>query len=280
MCLHVVLGVMILWALPIWGASPDRPFQWVDDENFKPLIYRNRAGKPEGIFYDILTEAFRRMHVPLQNRLYPWSRTQKMVEEGKADGMVTVYTESRRKFLKATDPILTVQERVFVSRNNPKLKEILNIRTVDGLKRFVLAETMDSGWSKEHLKGMRIIWVPTAESALNMVASGRADIYLMSHITGPDFVRDQIRKGGPLQDELQKIVMGTYPFAKMEYRLLIRKDSPYATIIDQFNETLRRMHSDGTFEKIMKRYRSDMALGSDETSDPEKEVSDEPASNQ
>lgn len=258
--LPLAVVVIVLLMLPLWGKLPKRPFQWVDDENAKPLIYRNSTGESAGIFYDIVTEVFRRMDIPLKNRLYPWSRAQKMVEEGEADGMVTIYTKSRQKFLKATDPVLTVEERVFVSRDNPRLKEIQKIRSIDGLKRFILAETTDAGWSKENLKDMKIVWVPTAESAINMVAAGRVDIYLMSNYSGPDFVKDQIRKNVFLRDKLKKIVMGSRCITKMQYRLLIRKDSSYVNIIGRFNEILHQMYKDGTVNKIIQRYHDDLVL--------------------
>ena len=258
--IYLFLGTLLLIFLPAWGELPKRPFVWADDENFKPLIYRNSRGKAAGIFYEVLTEAFKRMNIPLENRLYPWSRTQKLVQEGEADGMVTIYTKSRQRFLKATDPVMVVEERVFVSKENPHYQAILTIDSVEGLRDYTVVETTDAGWSKEHLKGMRIIWVPTAESALNMVALGRADVYLMSNVTGPNFVRDQIQKGGPLRDKLANIVMGKHPFTTMAYRLLIRKTSPYVTIIDRFNAVLQQIHNDGTYEKILQRYQSDMAL--------------------
>ncbi len=253
---------LILWfcVVPLWGELPKRPFIWADDESFKPLIYRNDSGRSEGIFYDVLTELFGRMQIPLENRLYPWARTQKIVQEGKADGMVTIYTQERQKFLLATDPLITVEERAFVSRNNPKYQEILKVHTLEGLKPFVVVETSDAGWSKEHLKGMHVIWVPTAKSALNMVATGRADVYLMSNFTGPNFVKDQIRKGGPLQESLKAIVMGNHSFTTMEYRLLIRKNSPFSDIIEKINPILHQMHKDGTFQKIIQRYHNDLAL--------------------
>ncbi len=254
----VGLGMTALLSIPGWGEATDRPFYWADDENFEPLIYRNEAGKPEGIFYDVVTTVFARMQVPLRVDLYPWSRAQKMVREGEADGMVTVYTKRRQAFLAATDPIVTVEERVFANRNNPKIEEIMAVRSLEGLKKFVLVDTVDSGWSKENLKGMHVIWVPTPESALNMVASGRADIYLMSSYTGPCLVREQIKKGGPLRDRLKEIVMGAHPFTKMEYRLLIRKDSPHVGNIERFNRTLRRMRRDGIYDKLIARHRIEM----------------------
>ena len=253
-----IAGVLILFVFSAYAKTLQHPFRWVDDEDFKPLIYRNAEGASKGIFYDVITEVFKRMKIPLENRLYPWSRAQKIVLDGDGDGMVTIYTEARKKLFKATDPILTVEEHVFTSRNNPKLNTILNIRSLDELEKFIIVDTIDSGWSRENLKGMHVIWVPTAKSALNMIALQRADIYLMNDFTGPYFIKEQIEKNSPFRDQLREIVMGYYPIATMDYRLLIRKDSPYVDIIEQFNKVLRQMHKDGTFQKIVNRYKIDM----------------------
>ncbi len=249
---------MMGWALPLQANQPERPFQWIDDENYKPLIYRSKEGEARGLFHDVLTEAFKRMNMPLECKLYPWSRAQKMVWEKKGDGMVTVYTPRRQKFFLSTDPIVTVKEYVFTSKDNPKRDEILNARSIADLKRFVIVDTLGAGWSKENLKRMHVIWVPTARSAINMIATQRADLYLLNEYAGPYFIQEQIKKGGALQNELKKIVMGNYPITTMEYRLLIRRDSPYADIIERFNEILKQMHKDGTYQKFVKRYRIDM----------------------
>lgn len=249
---------ILLLSVSYGGEIPKRSFIWIDDEDYRPLIYRNEKGKARGLFYDIMSEAFERMNTPLQNHLYPWSRAQKLVENGKGDGMITVYTPSRQKNFRATAPIVVVHEHVFSSRNNPKLDEILNVHSINDLRKFIIVDTVGSGWSKDNLKGMKVIWVPTAESALNMVASGRADIYLLNDYSGPYFIKQQIKKGGPLQKKLKLLVMGNYPLTTMEYRLLIRKNSPYAGIIDRFNAVLEQMHKDGTYQKIVKRYRIDM----------------------
>lgn len=259
--------VSILLLSTSFGAEiPKRPFLWIDDEDFKPLIYRNKKGKSKGIFYDVLTEAFKRMNIPLKNELYPWSRTQKLVENGYGDGMVTIYTPRRQKIFQATAPIVVVHEHVFTNRNNPRLNEILNVRSISDLQKFIIVDTEGSGWSKENLKGMKVIWVPTAESALNMVALGRADIYLLNEFSGPYFIMEQIKKGNPLQDKLKEIVMGNYPVAMMNYRLLIRKDSPYVGIISRFNEVLKQMHQDGTYKKITEHYRIDLRYHQNENS--------------
>lgn len=256
--IHISFVFILLLSTSLAAKQPQRAFEWVDDEDYKPLIYRSEKGKPEGLFYDVLTEVFKRMNIPLHIRLYPWNRAQRLVENGQGDGMVTVYTPTRQKIFQATDPVLVVHEHPFTNRNNPRLDEILSVRSVKDLKKFIIVDTEGSGWSKDNLKDMKVIWVPTAESALNMVATMRADIYLLNDYSGPYFIKKQIKKGGPLQERLKELVMGDHPIATMEYRLLIRKNSPYVGIIDRFNAVLDQMHKDGTYQKIIKRYQIDM----------------------
>ena len=251
--LYIILTMTIV-LLPLDAKVFDAPFRWADDEDYRPLIYLSETGKAEGILYDILSEVFKRMHIKFDCKLYPWSRAQKMVKDGKADGMVTVYTEERRKLFKATDPIVVVNEHLFTNHNNPKIKEILNIKSIEGLKRYIVVETIGSGWTKEQLKRAKIIWVPTAQSAINMIASKRADIFLMSDYSGQTFLEDEIGQNSPLKDKLKEVVAGKYSIAKLKYRLLIRKNSPYVDIIDTINKTLLQMHKDGTYKKIMKRH--------------------------
>lgn len=249
----LLIAIPLIW-FQLSTASPNRPFRWADDENYRPLIYRDASGHPAGIFNDLMSELFRRLNVPLECRLYPWRRAQKLVREGRADGMITILTEERKKFLEASKPLITVNERVFTSRRNPRLQQILAVKSLDDLRKFTLVETSGSGWSKEHLEGMKVIWVTTAASALNMIATGRADIYLMGYYTGPEFLRMQIRRNGPLSDRLREIVMGPHPLAEVDYRLLIRKDSPYVDLVDRIDRTLQQMKEDGSYRTIVQRY--------------------------
>ena len=129
--------------------TPNWPFIWADDANYWPAIYRDKNGKPAGIFNDILTEVFKRLNIPLKKAVYPWKRAQKLVKEKKADGMVTVYTKERQKFTVATDPIWEIPETLFFRRDNPKACQILKINSFKDLRKFTLVDTIGSGWSKQ-----------------------------------------------------------------------------------------------------------------------------------
>lgn len=235
----------------------NRPFIWADDEDYWPAIYRGKNGNPRGIFNDILTEVFKRLHIPLKKAVYPWKRAQELVKDGKADGMVTVWTKERQKFTVATEPIWYINETLLFRSDNPKACKILKINSFKELRNFVVVETQGSGWSKEEFEKYKIknvIWVPTVESALNMVAKKRADIYIMPSF---DACRILLRKkdvNNPLSVDYRTIVAITPSFAKLPFRLLIRKSSPFAGKVNDINKVLEMMKRDGTYQRILNKY--------------------------
>ena len=233
------------------NAGETKAFHWVDDEDYPPIIYRGKDGKPAGIFYQIMTEAFHRLDIPLKAEVYPWARAQKIVAEGKADGMITVLTEPRKKFLVGSDPILLVSEHIFASRNNPRIKEIMSIRSLEEIKAYRIVELIGSGWTEEKLKGAKITWVPQEENAFKMLISNRADIYITNDFLGAAFIKKKIEEGGEFAEGYKSIIINPYPLKTIAYRLLIRKDSPFVKILDEFNKTIHQMQMDGTLRQIL-----------------------------
>ena len=228
-----------------------KAFHWADDADDPPLIYRGADGKPTGIFYEIMTEAFHRLGIPLKVETYPWPRAQKIVADGKADGMVTVLTEERKSFFIGSDPILVASEHIFVNRNNPRIKEIMSIQSLKEIRPFRVVETIGSGWTKENLHAAKINWVPNMDSAFNMLIKGRADIFIANGFTGAAFIRKKIKEGNSFSEGYKRIVTNPYPLRSIAFRLLVRKDSPFVKIINEFNKVIHRMKEDGTMRKIL-----------------------------
>jgi len=235
------------------NAEEKKYFHWVDDAEYPPLIYRGEDGKPAGIFYEIMTEAFRRLDIPLKVETFPWARAQKIVADGKADGMVTVLTDSRKQLFVGSDPILLASEHIFVNRNNPRLKEILAIRSLKAILPFRVVEIIGSGWTKENLIGANIIWVPEMDNAFNMLIKGRADIFIANRFTGAEYIKKKTREKGKDAEAYKSIVTNPYPLKTIAFRLLIQKDSPFVNIIDKFNEIIHQMQLDETIQHILER---------------------------
>ena len=240
-------------------------FHWIDDEDYAPFISRGEDGAPVGLYRDIMIEAFRRLGIPLSVELYPWKRAQKYVEEGRGDGMITALTEKRRARFLATDPIYIVDERVFTQRDNPRIKEIMTIKTIDGLRGFKLVDTIGAGWAEENFKGLDVIWASSHSSALNLLASGRVDIYVLGKYPGLVDIRRRIAENVPYSEGLRKLVVGPHTLHEVYYSLLIRKNSPFASIIPEFNRVLKAMWDDGSYQAILDRHLGAIGTTADQT---------------
>lgn len=230
------------------------PFKWYDDEDYKPFIYKDKDGSSKGLFKDIMTEAFKRMDIPLVNRLFPWKRTQQYVKEGKADGMVTVPTKERLKIFYATDPIIIAHDKIFARKDNPKIEQIKKITGIKDFKNFKVIDYVGAGWAKEHYKGFDVVWAPSQKNVFLMLANKRADIYLANEFVGISNIQQLIKEKPQYAKNLEKIVVLPQPITDMKFCLLIRKNSHYADIIPLFNKTLKGMKKDGTYDKILKKY--------------------------
>ena len=252
--LLIFLGIILL-NFSAFAKTPQRPFIWADDENYKPYIYMGRDGKPHGIFKDIMTEIFKRLKIPLKCYLYPWPRSQAVVKSGKADGMITVHTKKRMKFLKATDPILIIHEKILARSDNPKIRQIINIKNVKELKNYKVVDTIGAGWAKEHYKNFpHVVWAPTSANVFLMIANRRADIYIVPELTAISTINDLIKKYPQYAKNLKKLIIGKNSLANLKFRLLIRKNSPYVRIIPEINTVLKQMKKDGSYKRILNKY--------------------------
>jgi len=235
-------------------SSSKKVFHWIDDEDYFPFIYRDEQGRPVGVWTDVMKEVFRRLKIPLSVEFYPWKRAQKYVEEGRGDGMITALTEKRKPLFVATDPIYIVSERAFARSDNPRIEQILSARSIEDLKGFRIVDVIGSGWAEEHFKDLDVTWAPSYDSALNMLASGRVDIYVLAKYQGSMDIRKRISSHAPFSDGLRKVIVGPHTLSEIRYSLLIRKNSPFVGIVPEFNRVLRELHQDGSYQAILDRH--------------------------
>ena len=251
------LITILLTVTSLANAADTRPFVWADDEDYWPAIYRGKDGKPAGIFNDILTEVFARLDIPLKKAVYPWTRAQEIVKEGNADGMVTVYTKERQVFLMATRPIWHIGETLFFRRDNPRACELLKLNSFEEMQDLRVVDIVGAGWKREKFKehGINnVIRVPTVDSAFDMLARGKVDIFMMFNLNAFNkLLKKRAEKGG-LSEGYQKIIAISPSFASLPFQLLINRDSPFVNRIDDINRVLEVMKKDGTYQRIRKKY--------------------------
>lgn len=249
-----IFFTVIISCVIAFNASAADPFIWADDEDYRPYIYQDENTVIKGIFRDIMVEAFKRMDIPLQASLYPWTRAQHLVKIGKADGMVTIPTEKRLAFLNATDPLVSANARVFVKNDNPRLKELQALRSYAEFKDFRVVDYIGDGWAEKVYKDMDIIWSSNSNNCIVMLAKNRADIFVSNEFVGFDKLRWLLENKSQHSSDLEKIIALPHIFETVDYTLLINKNSKYIDIIPRFNEVLRQMKKDGTHDTIVKNY--------------------------
>jgi len=252
---RLVLLLLLFGILPLVLWSAESAFRWYDDEDYKPYIYKDANGSCQGIFKDLMEEIFRRLHIPLECRLYPWKRTQVFVHSGRADGMVTVATKKRLETMVKTDPLVTSGEKIFARKDNPNIDEIKKIKTIEEMKPFKVVEVIGAGWAEENFKDLpHLIWVPKLSSALYMLANGRVDIYVMNEFSGIETIRRMRKEPSPFQENFNKIIVTPHTLEKISYSLLINKNSPWAYLVPKINTILKELKQDGTYDRILQKY--------------------------
>ena len=234
-----------------FNVKSDETFYWVDDNSFAPYIYSNEKSQPQGLFHEIVNEAFLRLGINYKLNLYPWARAQQMLKVGKADGMVTIATSERLKSFVASNAIFTESLKVFYVKDNVNKEKIKNISSLSELDQFSMVSYLGNGWAKENLQHVSVTWAPSYSNAIQMLAVNRADIFLGLKHSVLFNINKLTQSSLKIKSRLNKIISTNLVLTKMPYSLLIRKDSKFANIIPQFNNVITEMKYDGTLDKIV-----------------------------
>ncbi len=249
---YIIILILFLFINNI--AFAQQSFVWADDQDYEPYIYLNAQKEVHGIFHEVMRATFARMNIPLTNQLYPWKRAQKLVEEGHADGMITIPTKERLTYLVASNPIMHVEMRVHYNKLNVKRTLIAKIKTISEMRPYSLIDYQGDGWAESHLAEYDISWAPNYTSAVWMIAADRADIFLDDPISIKYHINKQISIEPVLGNKLLLIEQGDFPLFSAPYCLLVNKDSPYAALIKQFNIALKEIKTSGEYERIINKY--------------------------
>ncbi len=228
--------------------QPPMIIHYVD---FWPFHQRSTDGQMTGFFHEIVTEAFDRMGIKATWHAYPWSRCQEQVKNGEADAMLTVPTAERLVYSQ-THPTPFYQKKLTISHTPtiPKEKKIEQIKTIDDILKLNLSVItyIGNGWNDRHIRihGIKTYETPNLPNVWPMLAHKRGDIV----IEWPGAAWPAIHKA----ETDQSIVQTAATLQALPFHLMIRKTSPYAQLLPEFDRTIRTMQKDGTIDRIVKEY--------------------------
>jgi polar amino acid transport system substrate-binding protein len=132
------------------ASCADSSFFIADDIDAAPYIFANSEERPDGIFYDIIENAFRRMGIPLKYEVFPWKRAQVIVETKQADALITIPTSTRFKYLAPSrEPVFVMKYKIFTQRDNPNIEKIKSIQSFSDLKGLKIIDYIVDGWAEK-----------------------------------------------------------------------------------------------------------------------------------
>jgi polar amino acid transport system substrate-binding protein len=213
-------------------------------ENYPPYEMQKPLNGLQGFDYEVAVEAFSRMGYVADIRFLPWKRALNEAENGSTVGILTcAYEANRERFILYSNPISTFSEGLFLRRGHkgPDIRVLSD----------VIGHPVASMAGYESLKDLQGIGadpaeVPTTDDGLLMLRAGRFD-YLHAAREPTEFL---IREKG-IQDEFQFIALEDDSF----YFCFSKAYPEVENLASEFNEALRSMRKDGSYDAIHSKYR-------------------------
>jgi polar amino acid transport system substrate-binding protein len=246
----ILLAVLALGGhLPgmVAHSAARQPLRLVFADELAPISFVE-DGKLTGIAVDVAIEVFRRrLGRAITVSAYPWERAQHMVEDGEADGFITIATPAREAYVtcgRAT--VLRAPVHPIVRRDHPRMAELRGAKSLEDLKQFEIASYRGNGWAKQHLEGYNVYYAADFAAHIRGLAQGRADLGIVSTAAGPYYV-SKLGLGGQL--EMLPLVLDT-----LEYVLCLGGKSPSVSDLADFERVLDVLRADGGLGAIFGHY--------------------------
>ncbi len=243
--------VLCLTSTPSW--SEELKFTTQD---FPPFSY-NINGVVSGPAVDIIRRVCAEMNTPCSFRLLPWTRAQKEVKSGKANGMFVIgWNERRAKWVHFTPPIMSTEYGIFVNAKNSlkfgKSSDIVGYKvgvygpsnTSNSLNKIRVKMVEDG------LKAITVDMRPDDESGFKKLALGRLDAVFSNRDVGLALIAklgltDKVRYSGAQR--------------KLKYYIGFSMAHNDKKVLEEFDAAYMNLHKSGEVKKILDKHSMEVA---------------------
>jgi polar amino acid transport system substrate-binding protein len=147
-------------------------------------------------------------------------------------------TDERKKVVAFSDPYYPGGLVIMTRKGDTRIQSADDLK---GKKVTVQVGTKSVGFLKDNIPGAERIEVEKNQEMFQLVEVGRAD----AAVTGKPAAKVYARARGTLQVVDKQLTVEEYGFA-------IAKEQP--ELVKQFNEALRKLKADGTYQKLVDKY--------------------------
>ncbi len=208
-------------------------------------------GQMTGILVDCMNDLLgKRMGYTVEHRGYAWPVAQDMVRTGNGDTLCTNNTDARKQFMIfSKDPVVESPPSIFCAVDNPRINEINGIQDAFGLKHFRQVDYQGNGWARKTFPPfLNITYAPTLADAFQMIARGKADIFVGNGLAAMYVIKQLGLKNTIHSRELAIGEPSSFHFG-------LRQDFPKAQqVMDRFEDVLDEAILEKATRKIILHY--------------------------
>lgn len=220
---------------------------------FPPYNMRGDDGRITGIYADMLGMIGKALDISIDYRPYPWPRAQKMVEDGEADGFVTIPTEARRQYARFVPaPLVSTESPLLVTvkgaKNAPTLKAATSL---EDLKKFRIGDyrgnsygdSLHKDWADKHV-------VADLPNVLKILVGGRIDYTVQIQE-----IVQYYAKIDSIADRLDYTPLNFLAKDIQNFHIGIRSSFPdNARLISDIGREQERLRAEGVLGKVIQSY--------------------------
>lgn len=203
----------------------------------------------DGIAVNLIREAFRRMGMTPVFETVPWVRALTQMEEGDADLIpVIARTEERTRHMVFTDPLYTDQLLLVTAAGDGSKQRCewtragnMNERTVGTVRNYAYG----ARWRAfRKARNFSVVAANDDLTNLKKAAGGRLDYTVQ-------FLSNLRANLAASEVDPQELSLCDRPIETIPLYVGISKQSPMAAHVEEFNQVLRAMKRDGTYQRLL-----------------------------
>jgi len=237
-----VIHFSLLLALLIPIASVKAETLRIVAEHWPPYV--DESAPQQGLAIDLITTALVRAQYDYKIDYEPWPRALEGGKIGVYDLIANIwYSDERARDLDYSDPYLINDMRLIKRKDSP-----IKFKTLADLSGLVVGVVKDYAYPKEFAAAQNFAKVSNSEllPAIGELAQGQYDL-VVGDLNAINYV---LLKFLPIESEHLEILPQSVGFSKL-YVAVSKANHKHAEIIKAFNEALRSMQQDGTYQTII-----------------------------
>lgn len=216
-------------------------------ENHRPpMVFMNSVGQLTGLDFEVMTEAFKRMNIPLKYKIIDWATKDSELFEKKSIDMIwtgMIITEARKEKYLFSIPYIESNQVVAVSMDSPiqQLDDLVDktICVQEGSTADTLITQM-----KQDGKVDDVLRIGTVSDGLVKVVTAKCDAMVYNNVTLGYYMKSSKGRFRFLDETLLR---GSFGVA-------LRPED--TELVKKLNKALKSMDEDGTLDAIQKYYLS------------------------